>query len=139
MADAAQIPDEARRLGFEVSRNGDRLHVEGPPEAEWFVAKLAEAKPDILAALDRRHDEDRIAGPAVEDWDTETQRLIAWFRTATPPAEPFELCRGVTILDPARWWRSIEGDIEFGPNGPRARYGAVQRDLRKLHARMRAD
>ncbi len=50
--DAARLLDEARRLGIEVSRNGDRLHVEGPPEAEWFVAKLAEAKPDILAAID---------------------------------------------------------------------------------------
>ncbi len=55
MNDAAQLLDEAHRLGFEVSRDGDRLHVEGPLEAEWFVAKLAEAKPDILAALDRPH------------------------------------------------------------------------------------
>ncbi len=53
--DAAQLLDEAHRLGFEVCRDGDRLHVEGPQDAEWFVAKLAEAKPDILAALDRPH------------------------------------------------------------------------------------
>ena len=68
------------------------------------------------------------------DWDAETNRLIDWFSTTTPPAERFELCSGVTILDPARWWRSIEGDIALGPNGPRARYGAVQGDLRKLFA-----
>ena len=55
MNDAAQLLDEAHRLGFEVCRDGDRLHVEGPQDAEWFVAKLAEAKPDILAALDRPH------------------------------------------------------------------------------------
>ena len=53
--DAAQLLDEAHRLGFEVSRNGDRLHVEGPETESWFVAKLAEAKPDVLAALDRPH------------------------------------------------------------------------------------
>ncbi len=53
--DGAQLLDEAHRLGFEVCRDGDRLHVEGPQDAEWFVAKLAEAKPDILAALDRLH------------------------------------------------------------------------------------
>ena len=70
------------------------------------------------------------------DWDAETSRLIDWFLTTTPPAEPFELCRGVTILDPARWWRSIEVDIGCGPNGPRARYGAVQGDLRRLNALM---
>ena len=71
--------------------------------------------------------------PSAEGWDGETSRLIDWFSTTTAPAEPFELCQGVTILDPARWWRSIEGDIEPGPNGPRARYGAVQSDLRKLY------
>jgi hypothetical protein len=66
------------------------------------------------------------------DWDVETFRLIEWFKTTAPPSEPFELCRGVTVLDPTRWWRSIAGDVEAGPNGPRARYGAVQGDLGKL-------
>ena len=49
--DIDQLLDEAHQLGFEVRRNGDRLHVEGPREAEWFIAKLAEAKPQILDAL----------------------------------------------------------------------------------------
>ncbi len=53
--DAAQILDEAHQLGFELSRDGDRLHVEGPESESWFIEKLAEAKPDILAALDRPH------------------------------------------------------------------------------------
>ncbi len=52
---ASQLLDEAHRLGFEICRDGDRLHVEGPESESWFVAKLAEAKPDILAALDRPH------------------------------------------------------------------------------------
>ena len=66
------------------------------------------------------------------EWDSETRRLVDWFLTTAPAAEPFELCRGVTIRGPERWWRSIEGDIGCGPNGPRARYGAVQGDLQKL-------
>ncbi len=68
------------------------------------------------------------------EWDSETRQLIDWFLTTAPAAEPFELCRGVTIRDPAQWWQSIRGDIACGPNGPRARYGAVQGDLRRLHA-----
>ncbi len=81
----------------------------------------------------------REAAPLVDPqgWDAETQRLVDWFSTTTPPAEPFELCQGVTILDPTRWWRSIEGDIGCGPTGPRARYGAVQGDLRKLYKLMK--
>ena len=53
--EATLLLDEAHRLCFELCRNGDRLHVEGPRQAEWFVKKLAEAKPDILVALDRPH------------------------------------------------------------------------------------
>ena len=86
--------------------------------------------------IPKGEDHGRRIGAHPEDWDAESLRLIAWFETATPPTEPFALCRGVTILDPARWWRSIEGDIGCGPSGPRARYGAVQGDLKKLHARM---
>ena len=75
--------------------------------------------------------------PVEEEWDIDTNELIAWFLTTTPPAEPFELCRGVTILDPARWWQSVRSDIESGPAGPRARYGAVQNELRNLAAQFR--
>ncbi len=53
--DAIQLLDEARELGFEVSRDGDRLHVEGPQEEAWFVEKLADAKLQLLVALDRPH------------------------------------------------------------------------------------
>ncbi len=69
------------------------------------------------------------------EWDSETCKLIDWFSDTIPQAEPFELCKGVTILDPARWWQSINGDVASGPNGPRARYGAVQGDLRRLYQR----
>ena len=54
-SNAAQLLDEAHRLGFEVRRDGDRLLVKGPRSEERFLLKLAEAKPDILEALDRPH------------------------------------------------------------------------------------
>ena len=58
---------------------------------------------------------------------------VAWFASWTPPAEPFQLKPGITILDPHRWRQSIAADIAQGPSGPRARYGALQDDLRRLH------
>ena len=106
-----------------------------PPSLPTLLPKLA----GIRESLEHGSGAVRIRGLPVEDWDAETLRLIDWFKTATPPAERFELCSGVTILDPARWWLSIEGDIGCGPDGPRARYGAVQGDLRKLHDRMSAE
>ena len=62
--DIDQILDEARRLSLELRRNGDRLHVEGPRNVEWFIAKLVEAKPQILQALDTI---DQIMTPAAAE------------------------------------------------------------------------
>ncbi len=67
-------------------------------------------------------------------WDEETARLIEWFMRTPPPARPFELFRGVTVARPDIWWTALMRDIAEGPNGPRARYGAVQADLRRLAA-----
>ena len=71
-------------------------------------------------------------------WDAETARLIEWLQQTPPPAKPFELCRGVVILKPALWWTALKRDIAEGPGGPRAHYGAVQADLRRLARAMRA-
>ena len=51
-----------------------------------------------------------------------------------PSAEPFVLKQGITILDPRRWQQSIAADIAQGPSGPRARYVALEDDLKRLHA-----
>ena len=67
-------------------------------------------------------------------WDAETARLIEWFLTTEPPSQSFELCKGVVIANPALWWTALMRDIAEGPNGPRARYGALQADLKRLAA-----
>ncbi len=59
----------------------------------------------------------------------ELSRVIEWFLTATPPSSPFLLRRGVHITDPARWWKHVAADVAAGPDGPRARHGALQDDL----------
>ena len=58
---------------------------------------------------------------------------VEWFNGWSPPSGAFQLKPGITILDPQRWRQSIAADIRAGPNGPRARYGALQDDLRRLH------
>ncbi len=40
------------------------------------------------------------APPPSPAWDPETATLIEWFLTTPPPAEPFELYQGVTVLRP---------------------------------------
>ena len=65
-------------------------------------------------------------------WDAETARLIEWFMRTPPPAQPFELCQGVTVARPDIWWASLRQDIAEGPGGPRAHYGVVQSNLKRL-------
>ena len=43
-------------------------------------------------------------------WGPDTARLIRWFQSTKPPAKPFELQPGVTIVSPALWWPSIAAD-----------------------------
>ncbi len=65
-------------------------------------------------------------------WDPETATLIEWFLTTPPPAEPFELYQGVTILRPEGFWEYLKSDIAAGPGKARACTGAFQKDLRRL-------
>ena len=67
-------------------------------------------------------------------WDSETATAVRWFLASTPPPRPFQLQPGVVIAHPSRYWEYLRGDIAAGPGGPRAHYGALQSDLRKLHA-----
>ena len=71
------------------------------------------------------------ACPAV--WDLETADLIRWFMSTEPPAQPFEMQRGVTIAVPVRYWQYLRADVRAGPNRARGRTGALQADLRRLH------
>ena len=74
---------------------------------------------------------------APTEWTKDDSRLIGWFECVAPPTEPFELGPGVTITDPARWWKRIAAEIAAGPGYPRARLGALQDDLSKLRAVLR--
>ena len=81
---------------------------------------------------------DKSPGPTEEKWDAEIAALIEWFLTTSPPRDPFTLSKAVVVAHPARWWEALRRDIAAGPHGPRARYGALQQDLRRLAALMKS-
>jgi len=68
-------------------------------------------------------------------WNTETAALIERFMKMEPAASGFELRSGVTVIDPVAFHVSLKGDIATGPNGARARLGALQNDLRDYVAK----
>ena len=95
--------------------------VRGPKSAGAIAERLLDHKAEVLKVLSA-------------EWDAEMLTLIRWFLRTHPPTTPFELSKGVVVLKPALWWTAMRRDIAAGPNGPRARYGALQEDLRRLAA-----
>ena len=118
---AAQLVDEIAKAGGRLAVRGDKLRVTAPaPLPDEIMGRLREHKPEVVDLL--------IGG---NRWG-EDAPLVQWFLHATPPAEPFELHQGVTVINPARWWDSIRTDLIGGPGRGRAYYGALQKDLRRL-------
>lgn len=63
------------------------------------------------------------------------ENLFEWIQGVRPeqlPAAPLVLERGVVIINVAGWLEAVKKDALEGENGPRARTGGLQKDLRKV-------
>lgn len=98
--------------------------------ASAFVASEFLSRPTAPARL--------VDSPAT--WGAEAAELVAWFQNAggSLPVEPFDLCSGCRVVEPARFYASLRSEIATGPTGPRARLGTLQADLRRLRKMMTA-
>ena len=67
-------------------------------------------------------------------WDADAAELIGWFQANRDrlPVELFCLWPGAWVVDAALFYRSLDGDIATGPDGPRSRYGGLVHDLKCL-------
>jgi len=104
-----------------------------------------------------RHRAESSAGPAPRETDAEPsggpvviraevvgdglrlrwpEALADWAMLLAPDDLPerFHLRQGVEVVDSTRFLASLRRDIGRGPAGPRARYGALQRDILNLHS-----
>jgi tubulysin polyketide synthase-like protein len=150
---AVALLKELQVCGIRLAADGERLRYEGPAAAVTLeiLQKLTAAKPELLAFLvgeQRAGPWQLVFSPAGAQpcgaepaaWDAETDRLIAWFvsHQSELPQAPFHLARGIEVTDRERFCAAIRQDIAAGPRGPRARWGAVQTELRRLAA-LRAD
>jgi TubC N-terminal docking domain len=64
--------------------------------------------------------------------EVETERALAWFATATLPTVTFALYPWEEVVEPARFFGILQGEISAGPNHWRWQTGATQRDVRRL-------
>ena len=67
-------------------------------------------------------------------WPSKDQSLVDWFIELEAPTEPFYLEPHRHVVGPAKFFSALRMDITAGPDGPRARMGTLQCDLRKLKA-----
>lgn len=97
---------------------------------ENLAAKLREM--EAGAETKGRKRKTRQAEPL--EWSEETAGHIQWLETWQPPQEFFALCPHRIILDPALFQAQLMGEVAQGVKGPRARYGALQSDLKRLYS-----
>lgn len=76
-----------------------------------------------------------------DNWPEPMAGLIHWFLNADLPKEPFSPSGYEHILRPATYYEALRRDIRQGPKTLRARYGALQSDLKRLkdYCERRAD
>ena len=67
-------------------------------------------------------------------WNADAAELIGWFQSHRDrlPVELFCLWPGAWVVDAELFYRSLDGDIATGPEGPRGRYGGLAHDLKCL-------
>ncbi len=122
---ARQLVAAVRDAGATIEAAGDRLRLKSSrgPLPDDLVDALRDHKTAVIDLLVA----ERTSRDAAQWGDLVA--VVNWFLNAEPPATSFKLKQGITINNPQRWWRDIALDIAAGPEGPRARYGALQDDL----------
>lgn len=72
------------------------------------------------------------AGDTGETWDAALGELVVWAQQWTPPEEGFALWPWLWVENPERFAAALRGDISAGAGVGRAKYGALEADLRRL-------
>jgi hypothetical protein len=141
----AGLLSELSVIGYEIFLQGENIRLryqkpDAPPEsARLLIDELREYKAEavnILKMGDTFTPTEKSQPQADEtaSWPSENQSLLDWFLALDQPTEPFYLEPHRKIVDPVKVFSALRMDITAGPDGPRARMGTLQCDLRKLNA-----
>jgi hypothetical protein len=134
-------------IGYELFLEGNNVRYRyqkpgNPPDAvRPLLDELRKCKAKVVNILKIRSaaaapTEKLQPQPKVKaSWPRDDQPLIDWFMALEIPKTiyPFFLEEGIRVLGP-KYFDGLRRDIANGPEGPRARMGVLQSDLRKLKA-----
>jgi len=130
-------------VGYEIFLEGDQVKLryrkpDDPPDtARRLIAELRKYRTEVEKILKTgdtaspaHKSQPRVAVKTA--WTPEVESLVEWFILQEAPSEPFHLQPHLRVVDPCKFFSSLRQDIGKGPAGARAKYGALQDDLRKL-------
>ena len=130
-------------VGYEIFLEGDHVKLryqkpDTPPDTvRPLIDELRKCKAEVVNILK--------AGNTITDaektqpranvqasWSPELQSLIGWFMELEPPTVPFYLEPHRRVIDPEKFFVSLQNEIAIGPSCPRNRTGALLCDLKIL-------
>jgi hypothetical protein len=132
-------------VGYEIALEGDHLKLRyrksgcPPDTVKPLIDELRKYKAEVVNILkmgspDAPAQKSEPQSNVKAAWPPDVQSLVDWFMIQGAPAEPFLLEPHLRVVDPGKFFESLQREIETGPRGPRARLGALQWDLWKLKA-----
>ena len=125
MTDTLTVPELSQIL----RERGVRLRVE---ERRLKVQGRREALSPALREAIRAHWATLL--PILRTWGPETGLHVLYLLYEAVPLEPFRLDQARFVRDPFTFLVRLYRDVQVGPQGPRARTGALQEDLRLLYS-----
>ena len=120
---AQLVIEKLKAIGYQVRTDGKDilLTAENDPPAEQAAALLADLKRCKAEAV-----------RLLQGWPAETRTLIERFIISPIPQAPFQLNPCTRVINAEMFYAVLRREIEAGPRGARARYGALQADLADL-------
>ena len=122
---AAELLAECQARNIVLQPNGGQLDLDAPAGAltDELLQRLRDAKPELLVMLQ----------PQAGGLDLAAAADFCLLLTVDDlPPVPFRLNAWTEVRHAAKMLRWLRADIRRGPSGPRAFYGALQRDLQDL-------
>jgi len=131
-------------IGYEIFLEGETIRLryqkpDTPPEsARQLIDELRKYKTEAVNILKTGNNtitptektQPRAIVKAI--WPSEVQVLMDWFMKLETPTEPFYLEPHRRVIDPEKFFVSLQNEIAIGPSCPRNRTGALLCDLKIL-------
>ena len=127
---AELVLEKLKRIGYRLKTDGRDILLSAeneplPARATPLLAELRRCKEEAVRLLQNR---------GIDAWQAEEQTLIERFLISPVREAPFHLNPHTHVLNSELFYAALRREIEAGPRGARARYGALQDDLRSLQS-----